>query len=230
MPTYEYPRPASAADIVVFGWDGTLKVLLMKRSEEPFSGRYAFPGRYVREGVESPEAAARTGLVLKTGLGVGEVFLVGVFGKPSRDPRGHVISSAFGALVVSADKLPLAGQGASDAVWVPADEVPALAFDHDQILKMARGLLAEKVRTSPIALAVMLEKFKVADLHGLISAVCAVDIDIRNFSKDFRRLLAGGVFVPAGRESGVAHRPGLQYSFSPSGCAKFIKKGGRFSL
>ena len=50
MPSsYQYPRAALTVDCVVFGFDeGDLKVLLIERGLEPFKGRWALPGGFVR--------------------------------------------------------------------------------------------------------------------------------------------------------------------------------------
>jgi len=85
--TYQYPRPALTVDCVVFGYDeGELKVLLIERALEPFKGRWASPGGFVRV-EESLDEAARRELLEETGLK--NVFLeqLYTFGAVDRDPR-----------------------------------------------------------------------------------------------------------------------------------------------
>ncbi len=65
--TYKYPRPAVTVDCAVFGVDERLKVLLIERDREPFAGRWALPGGFVRV-PESLEAAARREREEGTGL------------------------------------------------------------------------------------------------------------------------------------------------------------------
>jgi ADP-ribose pyrophosphatase YjhB (NUDIX family) len=66
--TYEHPRPALTVDCVVFGLDeGDLKVLLVQRDLEPFKGKWALPGGFVRER-ETLDEAARRELEEETGL------------------------------------------------------------------------------------------------------------------------------------------------------------------
>src|SRR6185295_13586191 len=101
--TYEHPRPSVTVDAVVFGFDDQdLKVLLIQRALEPFLGRWALPGGFVRMD-ESLEAAVRRELKEETGLS--DVFLeqLYTFGAPARDPRGRVISIAYYGLVKLAD-------------------------------------------------------------------------------------------------------------------------------
>src|SRR4026209_2512256 len=97
--TYQYPRAALTVDCVVFGFDeGELKVLLIERALEPFKGRGAWPGGFVRVGETLDEAARRE---LAEEAGLKDVFLeqLYTFGALGRDPRERVVSVAYYALV-----------------------------------------------------------------------------------------------------------------------------------
>src|SRR5215203_2221657 len=97
--TYEYPRPSVTVDIVVFGLDEQdLKVLLIQRDLEPFQGKWALPGGFVRMEEDLEQAARRE---LKEETAVAELFLeqLYTFGTVDRDPRGRVITVAYYALV-----------------------------------------------------------------------------------------------------------------------------------
>ena len=46
---YKYPHPSVTTDCVIFGFDGTkLRVLLVERGIEPYKGRWALPGGFLR--------------------------------------------------------------------------------------------------------------------------------------------------------------------------------------
>ncbi|MDX2302695.1 MAG: NUDIX hydrolase [Microscillaceae bacterium] len=137
--TYDYPRPALTADCVIFGRDENeekLKVLLIKRAYEPFQGHWAFPGGFVDEN-ESVEQAAQRELMEETGVTNIAMQQLYAFSKPGRDPRGWVVTVAFFTVVHIADCKVQAGDDASQAEWVPLDEIQTMAFDHQEILKMA---------------------------------------------------------------------------------------------
>src|SRR5436189_5390588 len=89
--TYQYPRAALTVDCVVFGFDeGELKVLLIERALEPFKGKWALPGGFVRVD-ETVDDAARRELGEETGLK--DVFLeqLYTFGAVNRDPRAGIV-------------------------------------------------------------------------------------------------------------------------------------------
>src|SRR5207244_13176606 len=97
--TYEYSRPALTVDAVVFGLDDEdLKVLLIRRDLEPFQGKWALPGGFVRV-EETLEEAVRRELQEETGIA--QVFLeqLYTFGALDRDPRERVVTVAYYALV-----------------------------------------------------------------------------------------------------------------------------------
>ena len=133
---YDYPRPALTVDIVLFHRRGDrFEVLLIKRSREPFKGRWAFPGGFVDENESLEDAAARE-LKEETGLTGIRLKQIGAYGDPGRDPRGHTVSVVFASLLD--ERAPVkAADDALDAAWHSALAPPTLAFDHEKILSAA---------------------------------------------------------------------------------------------
>jgi len=142
MYTYPFPRPALTADVVaVRGGAGAYEVLLIERGHGPFKGQWALPGGFVDE-YEQAEDAARREFAEETGITwTGDLTLLGVFGKRGRDPRGWTVATAYLARVADADAQARAGDDAADARWFPFDALPPVAFDHDEVIAVARGLL-----------------------------------------------------------------------------------------
>src|SRR5215472_17532149 len=181
--TYQYPRAALTVDCVVFGFDGgDLKVLLIQRALEPFKGRWALPGGFVRVD-ETLDDAARRELAEETGLK--NVFLEQLysFGKVDRDPRERVVSVAYYALVKLQDYRARAATDAANAKWFPVSGLPQLAFDHANILETALARLEGKVRYQPIGFELLPQKFTLSQLQHLYEAVLGAANDKRNFSK-----------------------------------------------
>jgi 8-oxo-dGTP diphosphatase len=226
--TYQYPRAALTVDCVVFGFDeGELKVLLIQRALEPFKGRWALPGGFVRLDETLDEAARRE---LEEEAGLKDVFLeqLYTFGAVDRDPRERVVSVAYYALVKLAAFTTKAATDAADAQWFPVSKVRKLAFDHAEILAAALARLKGKVRYQPLGFELLPPKFTLSQLQHLYEAVLETDLDKRNFRK---KVLGFGFLVPL-KETQITgrHRPAQLFSFDGDKYERLKKRGFNFEL
>lgn len=142
MVTYPHPRPSVTVDIVLLQKSPPgPQVLLIERAEAPFQGRFALPGGFV-DLEESLRAAAERELKEETGLTAPTLQQIYTFGDPDRDPRGRVISVAYGGwLEPDSGQVPRPAGDARKTAWFPVDDLPLLAFDHRQIIQKALDVL-----------------------------------------------------------------------------------------
>src|SRR5215467_3892725 len=226
--TYQYPRAALTVDCVVFGFDeGDLKVLLIERGLEPFKGRWALPGGFVRVD-ETLDAAARRELQEEAGLT--NIFLEQLysFGEIDRDPRERVVSVAYYALVKLTEHAAKAATDASNAQWFSVSKVPRLAFDHGHILSTAVERLKGKVRYQPIGFELLPPKFTLSQLQHLYEAVLGTDLDKRNFRK---KVLSFGLLLPLKETQMLGrHRPAQLFRFDTEKYEKLKKRGFNFEV
>jgi 8-oxo-dGTP diphosphatase len=217
---YEWPRPALTVDMVVFTVTGQLKdlrlqVLLIERDLVPFRGHWALPGGFVREDEDLDRAAARE-LAEETGVHAVHLEQVGAIGTPGRDPRGHVVTIVYVALV-AADKHELASTGdARAARWFdvagPA-ALPPLAFDHHALLNLALEHLRSRVTESGLVFELLPETFALSDLQALYEVILGAPLDRRNFRRKLQEL---GLVAPArGSRREGRHRPAQLFRFVP---------------
>lgn len=219
--TYEYPHPAVTTDIVIFTIrQDELKVLLIKRANEPYKGEWALPGGFVQID-EDLETGARRELFEETG--VKDVYLeqLYTFGEPGRDPRERVITVAYYALVPS-DRMELrAASDAEGVSWFGIDELPDLAFDHRHILEKAHGRLAAKLDYSTIAFQFMPGVFTLTELQRVYELILRAAVDKRNFRK---KILSLGQIEETGEEKREGpHRPAKLYRVIDRSKIAFIK-------
>ena len=99
-------------------------MLLIQRDRDPFAGAWAIPGGFVEVG-ESLEAAARRELAEETGLNRIYLEQLYTFGDPGRDPREHVVTVAYYALVNIFDHHVQAATDARDAAWFAVSDLPS---------------------------------------------------------------------------------------------------------
>ncbi|MEU6933196.1 NUDIX domain-containing protein [Streptomyces sp. NPDC046385] len=225
MPPYDpsaFPPFAVTVDLVVLTVRRhALCALVVKRGEQPFQGRWALPGGFVREDEDLDGAAARE-LVEETGLCVHDPGTPGpvpgtgahleqlaTYGAPDRDPRMRVVSVAHLALAPDLPA-PRAGGDANSARWAPVEDLlglegagahedgksEPLAFDHARILADGVERARSKIEYSSLATAFCPPEFTVGELRRVYEAVWGVALDPRNF----HRKVTGtpGFLVPAG--------------------------------
>ena len=228
MPMYSiesYERPSVASDCVVFGIDTldsrdrkslkqrVLKILLVKRKEEPFENHYCLAGGFLRKGETIEETAVRE---LREESGVIDPKLINlkVYSKFGRDPRGWIISCAFIALTRTVELSVEDNSDVSEAHWfnfeydckdgekiVLSDENSEiiltytngiadeniLSFDHAQIIRDAFLKLRDEVMNHDIIFDLMPPLFAISDLQQPYEIITGIKTSPQNFRKKMSR-------------------------------------------
>lgn len=223
---YRYPHPAVTTDCVIFGFDGQgLQVLLVERGIEPYKGRWAFPGGFLRMDESAYEGALRE-LKEETRLATAYLKQLHTFSEVDRDPRERVITIAYYALVKQTEVK--GGDDAAKAEWFPLAEIPPLAFDHDKILEKAVAELRHQIHFEPIGFELLPEKFTMSQLQRLYESILGVEFDRRNFSK---KMLHLGFLVPLEETSrNDRGREAYLYRFDAERYREFKQSGFRIEF
>lgn len=220
--TYEYPHPAVTTDIVIFTvLEDALKVLLIKRGEEPFKGEWALPGGFLNID-ESLDACARRELQEETGLEGVYLEQLYTYGAVDRDPRERILTVAYYALISAAGQQVQAGDDAADAQWFEVGGLPALACDHAEILALAGERLAAKLAYSTVGLQLMPDEFTLSELMRVYELAGRKALDKRNFRK---WILGLGLLEETGNKwSDGAHRPAMLYRVKDRSRVEIVRK------
>jgi 8-oxo-dGTP diphosphatase len=183
MYQYEYPHPAVTTDIVIFTVrDKQLKLLLIMRKGEPYRGKWALPGGFVQLN-EDLESAARRELAEETGVSGVYLEQLYTFGAVDRDPRERVITVAYYALIASDQMVLQAATDAEAVGWFSMDDLPPLAFDHQDIVNKAHERLVAKLDYSTIAFQFLPREFTLSELQDVYEIILREEMDRRNFRK-----------------------------------------------
>ena len=212
--SYDYPRPAVTVDIILFVFqEDQLRVLLIRRANDPFKGKWALPGCFIGENEDLYDAALRE---LKEETNVSNVYLEQLYtvGKPDRDPRTRVITVAYFALLSAEEVAQQEVHGATDAGearWWDIYSLPELAFDHQQILDYALQRLRWKLEWTALGFLLLPSEFTLSELQRVYETILNEPLDKRNFR---RKILAAGVIEPTGNMRAGDHRPARLYRFA----------------
>jgi 8-oxo-dGTP diphosphatase len=134
--TYIYPRPAVTADIIILKTiNNDLSVLLIERKHPPFDGMWALPGGFM-DMDETLEDTALRELHEETGITGIQLEQFHTFSKVNRDPRHRTITTVFIGYSGDNTTAPIAGDDAANVQWFATNNLPPLAFDHEEVMEM----------------------------------------------------------------------------------------------
>ena len=235
----QFERPSVTVDILLFTVsERRLRLLLIRRTERPFSGKWAIPGGFLKMDESADEAASRR---IREEAGVENVHLeqLYTFSAVDRDPRTRVISIAYLA-TVPFDKLQfragteagagdaalfeicsLADRGAGALVLAgPGGETVTerdLAFDHARIIRTAVLRMRGKLNYTDLAFGFLQDPdaFTLTELRQIHEAILDHPLDIGNFRRTIKREYEStGLIREQGLEKGTVGRPAMLYRYS----------------
>ena len=181
--------PIVTADVALFTLlDMDLRVLLIRRSNEPNPGAWALPGGVLDPEVDTnlDETALRK-LATKTLVKLPYLEQVATWSGPDRDPRGWSVSTLYYALLPS-DKVPAVAGSKTEAIEWCAPEKPGhrLAFDHAEMLPEALRTLRHKVDQGALPLHLLPETFTLTELQRACEAILGRELDKGAFRRQIK--------------------------------------------
>ena len=216
-------RPSLAIDLVILAIrEGQLCAVALPR-DDLGKETYALPGGFIHHGQSLDQTVVRV-LAEKTGL-TGLTFeQLATYCDPARDPRGHVVSVAYLALLPDpalAKDLPLAeirvtwpGEVGGPASAHINGTAVRLAFDHAAILGDMVKRLRGKIDYSRIAFGLLHARFTLRQVQEMHEAILGRPLLKPAFR---RKLLDRGILRDTGdTQTGTAHRPAALYELIPT--------------
>ena len=215
-----YPMPFTRLEIALMGLlDGQLQVLLARREQSPYAGRWALPGGVLRIDLDRTlDDGARRVMHERLGLELPFLRQLCAVGGPTRDPRAPwALSVVYRALVQSDQLQPLAGKRIAGLTWRPVDEVAedkSLAFDHAVLVAQAATTTRAEVDQLDLPAGLLPDTFTLGELQSTCEQVLGRKLDKSSFR---RRLADQGLVEPvAGAMKGGANRPAQVYRWMAS--------------
>jgi 8-oxo-dGTP diphosphatase len=215
VPAYHPPKVTMTTDIVIFTIrEERPELLLIQRGNPPFQGSWALPGGILEQD-EDLDVCARRELEEETGVAGLELEQLHAFGAPARDPRGRYVTVAYLTLVRPDRLSPKASSDAASVRWFPSDALPPLAFDHGEIIAMARRRLRCRLEQSAGAFGYLAATFTLDELRRLHEIVRGERLDPRQFRS---WALAAGLIEETGETRAAGRHPARLYRAVDRNC------------
>lgn len=196
-----------AVECCVFGFqENKLKILLVKRSIEPFKDHWMLPGGAMGEGRTLSESVND---VLNNLTGIKKISLqqVASYSEVNRHPVKRVVSVSFYALVKPENYPVIPKNYISEIKWYGIDELPNLGFDHDQLFVDALEKLRGNLKEHLVFGELLSDRFTLTELQELYESILEEKLDRRNFRK---KILQMNILEPTNqKKSGVKGGPVL---------------------
>lgn len=224
---FSAPIASITVDCVIFGFrDNGLEILLVKRSSEPETGKWALPGGFIEKDETVEQGAER---VLQMMAGLSDIFMrqTGVFSAVDRHPMGRVITIGFMALINPSHFSLSSKEHASEAKWYAINDLPLLPFDHQKILDQSLEQLRNEVKFQPVGFELLPEKFTMRELQLLYEAIAGSALDRRNFR---RKIKAMDMLVELKEKRSGAHKSADLFRFDQKKYDQLVANGFAFQL
>jgi 8-oxo-dGTP diphosphatase len=199
--------------VTVFStFDGDIKVLLVKRKNDPYKGYWELPNNILKEN-ESLEDNITDAVIEK--LGIPNIYLeqLNTFSEPNRYAESEqVISCNFLGLVDSLTiQLKRALNEEYETAWFNINSIPKMAYDHENIINKTIYALKMRGENHNFFKHLFQDEFTLPEMQNAYEQLLNVNYDRRNFRK---KMLHDEVIEKAGYKSeGNMGRPADLYRF-----------------
>jgi ADP-ribose pyrophosphatase YjhB (NUDIX family) len=198
----DYPRPSVAVDTAVLTVRDELEVLMVRSSASGDGDTWRLPGTFLHPGERLADAVRRS-LCDKAGVDGITPAQLRVFDDPHRDERGWVLSVGHVAVATATALSP----DRQLTRFVPAVGIGRLDYQHDEIVRAAVDWLRARYAASPDPDALLLEPFRLRELHRLHEIIAGQPLQ----RDTFRRAMLPGLVETGEVERGSVGKPARLY-------------------
>lgn len=193
--------------------NGVVKVLLVKRSNEPYKDMWALVGGALYNN-ESIEDGVRREIEEKSGIKNVSLYQFGAFDELGKTPTINMRMIAISYLgIVDSNKVDIIKhtRTTKNIDWVPINDVKELAFSHNEILQEGIKKLQELIVQSDILKSLLSNEFTMPELQKVFESILNKKYDRRNFRK---KVLSLDIVEDVNKEVSInGNKPSKLYRF-----------------
>ncbi len=233
--------PGHSIDCVVLGFDGKLRVLLLKRVH---SDKWALPGGFINKN-EHLDDAARRALKDRTGLKTIYLSQFHTFGAFERRGKTEVdktiqqlvslnqhlanwfsqrfLTTGYFAFAEINKAHPEPDFLSEKCEWVDLEKIPELIFDHRDIIQKSLDYIRLRINFLPFGKTLLGKKFTMSELQKLYESILNKELDRGNFQKKILKM--NFLYRHDKLLTGAANKAPYLYSFNKKRYDELTKEG-----
>ena len=188
----------------------SLKVLLIRRTEEPYKGYWMLPSNLLMTSETIESCAKDTALEF---LGCDDIYFMqcNIFSQIDRLPNDRILGNSLIGIIDKENLLLKKKNTPYETVWFPIDEIPKMVFDHAKILKDATSFLKKQLNNTEILKLLFPNDFTMPELQVVYEQILNKKLDRRNFSK---KIMNSNLLIDTGlKTTSKTGRPARLYRF-----------------
>lgn len=167
--------------------EGILKILLLKKKDEPYKGYWILPGGVIDDD-KTVEETIEENVLKQVGLSGLNYEQDSVFSSLDRVPNKRVIAIS---LISIADEFRIKSHKVEtdyEYSWFSIDKLPKIGYDHIRVIESAISQLKSKLNHTQTIKQIFPSDFTLPELQKIYEQVLTRQLDRRNFRKKFIKL------------------------------------------
>lgn len=190
--------------------NGQIKILLIKRTEEPFKNYWFLPSNLLMVN-ETIEECANDTILEYTNFENITLKNCNVFSKIDRLPNDRIIANSIIGIIPNTQLLNHKFPRNIEYCWFKIDDIPKTVYDHSQIIEDAIKYLKSEIQHNNLVKLFLEEDFTLPELQSIYESAFNKKFDRRNFRKS---MLANKMITESGKKTKVqTGRPPKLYHF-----------------
>ena len=191
--------------------NGCIKVLLIKRNNEPFKDKWALIGGALYNN-ETVNDGIKREINEKTGIKNIDLYFSSIISEVDRSPVMRMVALTYVGLV-DYKKFNLIKNTlkTTDCDWFLIENVPDLAYDHNKIFTGSLVTLKELIETTDILKSLFSDEFTIPEIQNVYETILGCELDRRNFRK---KLIQSGLIIETNNYKNYkGNKPAKLYKF-----------------